>query len=106
VGEAGSGSEMSGGEDGPVYDLIDLETGMLAGTIRGDGVVVTGDPRVKERVAKAFDQEVMVRDGDLAEELGICFLDVQTLLPGDAGHAEVVIQNLGRLAGYLPRRRE
>ncbi len=97
---------MSGVEDVAVYELIDLETGLVAGLIRSDGLVVSGDRRVRERVAEAFALEAMVRDGELVEDLGICFVNIQTLHPGDAGHADVVIQNLGRLAGYLPRRRE
>lgn len=96
---------MSGDEDRAVYDLIDLETGMVVGAIRGDGVVVAGDDRVRDRVTGALAREVMVRDGELVEALGVCFLDVLTLRPGDAGHTVIVIQNLGRLAGYLPRRR-
>src|SRR5215218_5037633 len=95
---------MSGADDTAVYDLIDLETGSVAGTMRGDGVVVAGDRRVRERVARAFAHEVMVRDGEMVEDLGICFLGVQTLRPGEAGHTEIVVQNLGRLTGYLPCR--
>jgi hypothetical protein len=96
---------MSEDEVLAIYDLIDVETGSVAGAIRGDGVVVTGDGRLRDRVADALAHEVMVRDGDLVEELGVCFLDVETLCPGETGHVEIVIRNLGRLAGYLPRRR-
>lgn len=105
MGVAGYGSEMSGVEDAAVYELIDLETGLVAGLIRSDGVVVSGDRQVRERVAGVLAREAMVRDRELVEDLGVCFLDVQTLQPGDAGHAELVIRNLGRLAGYLPRQR-
>jgi hypothetical protein len=96
---------MSDAEKASVYDLIDLETSLIVGQMREDGSLVSGDPVVRERVGRAFARELMVRDGELVEDLGVCFADVETLFPGDPDHALVIIQNLARLAGYLPRRR-
>jgi hypothetical protein len=96
---------MSEAEKASVYDLIDLETGLIVGQMREDGSLVSGDLVVRERVGRAFAQELMVRDGELVEDLGVCFADVETLFPGDPGHARGIIQNLARLAGYLPRQR-
>jgi hypothetical protein len=106
VGGAECGYGMCGSEHEVLYELVDLESGLIAGVMRGDGVLVDGDDRVRELIARAFAQEAMVRDGRLVEELGVCFIDVETLRPGDPGHAKIVLQNLGRLAGYLPRPRQ
>jgi len=96
---------MSDAEKASVYDLIDLATGLVVGQMREDGSCVSGGQQVRDRLGRAFARELMVRDGEIDEELGICFAQVETLYPGDPGHAPVVIQNLARLAGYLPQRR-
>ena len=85
------------------YDLIDLETGAVVGQVTAAGEVIAEDARVSERVSRAFARELMVRDGDLVEELGVCFADVVMLCPGQPGHGEAVLRSLARLAGYLPR---
>ncbi|MEA2529968.1 MAG: hypothetical protein QOG89_1612 [Thermomicrobiales bacterium] len=89
-----------------LYDLIDLETGMVVGRVTGAGDVISGDAQVTERVTHAFAREVMVRDGELVEELGICFANVETLYPGQPGHEAAVLRYLGKLSGYLPQVRD
>jgi hypothetical protein len=87
------------------YDLIDLETGLTVGQLTAAGEVVAGSADVRERVARAFRRELIVKDGELVEELGVCFAGVEVLRPGDPNHAATVVRNLGRLAGLLPCRR-
>lgn len=84
-------------------DLVDLETGEVVGRLLPDGRVRSGDPAVVARVAQAFAREVLVRDGQIVEELDVCFADVETLRPGDPRHAGIVLRNLALLAGLLPR---
>jgi len=85
-----------------IYDLIDLETGLIVGQIKATGEVESASAKIDERVTRAFRQELMIKDGELIEELGVCFADVEVLRPGDPGHAQAVVRNLARLAGLLP----
>lgn len=87
------------------YDLIDLASGEIVGRLTASGKVLSASREVEERVARAFRQELMIKDGALVEELGICFADIEVLLPGEPGHAAAVVRNLGRLAGVVPRPR-
>jgi hypothetical protein len=88
-----------------IFDLIDLDTGSTVGQMSATGKVVSGSPEVKARIGQAFRQELTVKDGELVEELGVCFAGVEMLRPGDPHHAATVVRNLARLAGYLPRAR-
>lgn len=100
-----AGEGAGGGTSGPVYDLVDVEGGEVVGAVTADGVVVAGDPLVGERVRAAFARELLVREGALVEELGVCFAGVETLRPGEPGHARAVLTHLGVLAGVAARPR-
>jgi hypothetical protein len=97
---------MSDAEEAETYDLIDVETGRVVGRMRADGAVVAGGDRVRTLITEAFGRDLIVRDGEVIEELGVCFFDVETVRPGDPGHAAAVVRNLGALAGLLPRPRK
>jgi hypothetical protein len=86
----------------PTYDLVDLATGGRVGQLSDNGSLCVTDARVRARLLKAFHRELLVRDGEIVEELGVCFADVETLRPGDPGHREIVLRHLARLAGILP----
>ncbi|MGH2562139.1 MAG: hypothetical protein ACRDJH_24020 [Thermomicrobiales bacterium] len=88
-----------------VYDLVELATGNVVGEVTASGVVRADDPAVAARVRAAFGRELLVRDGAIVEELGVCFADVETVRPGDPEHARLVLMNLAALAGVLPRAR-
>jgi hypothetical protein len=85
-----------------LFDLLDLDSGLVVGQLDRAGHVVADDPLVGARVRAAFARELMVRDGEVVEELGVCFADVAMLRPDEPGHAAMVFHNLGRLAGCLP----
>jgi hypothetical protein len=86
----------------PVADLVDPVSGETVGWLLPDGKIVSDDPMVIVAVERAFRRELLVRDGELVEELGVCFADVETVRPGDSGHAALVRRNLLALTGYLP----
>jgi hypothetical protein len=77
-------------------------TGETAGYIDREGNTRATDPEVEERVRNAFDRELLVRDGDVVEELGICFDGVCSIGPGDPAHDALVLRNLGALTGLRP----
>ncbi len=90
------------GETVPVLDLLDPASGERVGQLRPDGEVVSADPAVVAAVERAFGRELLVRDGEVVEELGVCFADVVTVRPGEPEHAALVRRNLFALTGYLP----
>ncbi|HET8524433.1 MAG TPA: hypothetical protein VFL82_14450, partial [Thermomicrobiales bacterium] len=87
------------------YDLIDLETGVIAGQITDDGEVTSDRPDIIQRVTAAYQRELLVRDGDVLDELGVCFEGVETIAPGHPDHRRLVLTHLGQLAGVLPQPR-
>ena len=88
-----------------VYQLVDLATGKVVGELTARGDVRANDPAVAERVRSAFGRELLVRDGEVVEELGVCFADIETVRPGDPEHVRLVLVNLAMLAGVVPRER-
>lgn len=90
---------------GGEFELLSCQTGEIVGRLLADGSVVSDDPAVRQRVEAAFQRELLVRDGELIEELGVCFDGVETLRPGDPGHWRLVLRNLGILADVIPQRR-
>lgn len=84
------------------YPLIDLATDRVVGAIRRSGEVRSDDPEVIDRIDAAFRRELLTRNGEVIEELGVCYADVVTVLPGAPAHRDLVFRNLGLLAGYLP----
>jgi hypothetical protein len=97
---------VSGTNNEDEYDLIDLETGLVVGRISPTGTLSSASADVAERLARAFRQELMVKDGEVVEELGVCFADVTLLRPGEPEHATTVMRNLGKLAGVFPQIRD
>jgi hypothetical protein len=85
------------------YDLIDLETGAIAGQITDDGEVTSNRPEIVQRVADAYQRELLVRDGEVLDELGVCFEGIETIGPGHPDHPRLVLTHLGQLAGVLPQ---
>lgn len=85
------------------YDLIDLETGVVAGQITEDGDVTSNRPEIVQRVADAYQRELLVRDGEVLDELGVCFEGVETIAPGHPDHQRLVLTHLAQLAGLLPQ---
>lgn len=98
------GSETPGSRrDEPVwYDLIDPATEAIVGQVTRGGEVRSDDPEVVARVRRVFDRELLTRDSELAEELGVCFADIETVSPDDAGHHDLVFRSLGVLTGLIP----
>lgn len=85
-----------------VVDLVEPAGGRTVGRLLPSGEVVSNDPDVIAAVERAFRRELLVRNGELVEELGICFADVETVRPGDPRHFALVRRNLLALTGYLP----
>lgn len=96
---------MSGRIQTAGYDLVSCLSGDVVGRLLADGTVTSEDPVVSDAVKVAFSRELLVRDGELVEELGVCFDGVETLRPGDAGHWTLVLTHLGALAGVFAQRR-
>ena len=86
------------------YELVDWRTGAVVGRLRPDGTVLDASPAIARQVAAAFEREVLVRDGRVVEELGLCFADVETLRPGDPGHWQAVLTHLGALTDVIAQR--
>lgn len=84
------------------YPLIDLATDRVVGAIRRSGEVRSDDPEVVDRVRAAFRRELLTRDGEVIEELGVCYADVVTVAVGAPAHRDLVFRNLALLTGYLP----
>lgn len=84
------------------YALIDEATGRIAGAIRRDGEVRSDDPAVVDRIHAAFQRELLTRNGEVIEELGVCYADVVTLAPDAPAHRDLVFRNLALLTGYFP----
>lgn len=103
---------MSGSERKPArtshptwYDLVDPVTEQVVGQVTRHGDVRSGDPEVERRVRAAFDRELLTRDDEIAEELGVCFADIVAVLPDDDAHHDLVFRNLGALTGLVPAER-
>ena len=99
-----SGSEQPASRQSETtwYDLVDPATDRVVGQVRRDGAVRSDDPDVERRVRSVFNRELLMRDDVLAEELGVCFADIATVLPGDTSHHDLVFRNLGALTGLIP----
>jgi hypothetical protein len=87
------------------YDLVDPATDQVVGQVTRDGDVRASDPEVEQRVRAAFDRELLTRNDELAEELGVCFADIVPVLPNDDAHHDLVFRNLGALTGLIPTER-
>ncbi len=97
-----SGNDRKTTNDDGRYVLQDEITGGTAGYIDREGNTRATNPEVEERVRNAFDHELLVHDGDVVDELGICFDGVCSIGPGDPAHDALVLRNLGALTGLRP----
>jgi hypothetical protein len=97
---------VSGGENPASeptwYDLVDPASDRVVGQVTRDGRVRADDPEIARRVRAAFDRDLLTRDGEVAEELGVCFADIATVPPDDAAHHDLVFRNLGLITGLVP----
>jgi hypothetical protein len=100
-----SGTEPTRASDQGWYDLVDPATDRVVGQVTRDGRVRSDDGEIARRVRAAFDRDLMTRDGEVAEELGVCFADIATVGPDDTAHHDLVFRNLGLLTGLVPSRR-
>jgi hypothetical protein len=101
-----SGSETPPASEAIWYDLVDPATERVVGQVTRDGQVRADDPEVARRVRAAFARDLMTRDDEIAEELGVCFADIATVRPDDEGHHDLVFRNLGLLTGLVPAKRQ
>jgi hypothetical protein len=102
-----SGSERNTGRasHNTWYDLVDPVTEQVVGQVTRQGEVRSDDPDVERRVRAAFSRELLTRNDEVAEELGVCFADIATVGPDDAAHHDLVFRNLGALTGLIPAER-
>ena len=99
-----SGNEKQPTSDHEWYVLKDEMTDEPAGLIDADGNTRDADPETETRVRQAFNRELLVRDGEVVEELGMCFEGVCSIVPGDPEHDALVLRNLGALTGLRPEK--
>ncbi len=85
------------------YELIDPVTDRVVGHVTREGEVRSDDPAVELRVHAAFQRTLVMKDGVVAEELGVCFAGIETIVPGDPAHLDLVFRNIGLLTGLVPQ---
>lgn len=85
------------------FDLVDLASGRIVGQVTRNGQVRHAEPGITRRINAAFDRELMLRDEAIAEELGVCFSDVETVASDDGRHNDLIFRNLGLLSGLVPQ---
>ena len=84
--------------------LRDELTGEPKGYVNAHGETRDADAETRQRIAGAFSRELLVRDGEVVEELGMCFDGVCSIGPADPSHDALVLRNLGALSGLRPER--
>jgi hypothetical protein len=85
------------------YQLKDEMTDQIKGYITPSGETKETDAETTEKIRKAFDTELIVKENEVVEELGgVCFDGVCTITPNDPGHNMMVLRNLGALTGLRP----
>lgn len=77
-------------------------TDQPVGYIDEHGNTKDATPEAEERVRKAFDRDLLVKDGEMLDELGMCFDGVCAVRPADPEHDALVLRNLGALSGLRP----
>jgi hypothetical protein len=85
------------------YDLIDPVTDRVVAHVTREGDVRSDDPAVELRVRAAFQRALMMKDGAVVEELGVCFSGIDMIVPGDTTHSDLVFRNIGLLTGLVPQ---
>jgi hypothetical protein len=81
-------------------------TDNAVGYVDASGHTRDTDEEIAERVRNAFDTDLLVQEGEVVEELGMCFDGVCTIGPSDPAHDALVLKNLGALTGLCPERQE
>lgn len=99
-----SGNEQQQTDNHEWYVLKDELTDKPAGLIDADGNTRETDSETEARVRQAFNRELLVRDGEVLEDLGMCFDGVCSIGPSDPEHDALVLRNLGALAGLRPEK--
>lgn len=99
---SGSERQPRNDSDGVWYNLVDSASDRVVGRVSRDGNVRSDDADVVRRVTQAFDRQLLIRDNAIAEELGVCFANVEMVEPGQASHHDLVFRNLALLAGLIP----
>lgn len=84
------------------YILRDEATDQPVGYISDSGDTRDADAATTERVYRAFQTHLLVQDGNVVEELGMCFDRVCSIGPADPEHDQMVLRNLGALTGLRP----
>jgi hypothetical protein len=97
-----SGPEPNPASEPVWYDLVDPATDRVVGQLTRDGRVSSEDREIARRVREAFVRDLMTRNDEVAEELGVCFADIATVRPDEADHHDLVFRNLGLLTGLIP----
>lgn len=100
---------MSGNEPNPNHEwyvLKDEMTDEPAGLIDAHGNTREASPEIEARVREAFDRDLLVRDGEVLEDLGMCFDGICAVTPDDPEHDALVLKNLGALTGLRPEHRD
>lgn len=68
-----------------------------------DGETRATDAETAGKVREAFGKDLIVQQGEVAEELaGVCYDGVCTVGPADPSHNAMVLRNLGALTGLRP----
>jgi len=100
-----SGNDHQQSENHEWYVLKEELTDSPRGLIDIHGNTRETDADTAARVRQAYDRELLVRDGEVVEELGICFDGVCSIGPSDPQHDALVLRNLGALTGLRPEAR-
>lgn len=97
-----SGKEQSPLNDQEWYVVKDETTDESVGLIDTHGNTREMTAENQSRVQNAFKRELLVKNGEVAADLGMCFDSVCSVTPGDPQHDALVLKNLGALAGLRP----
>jgi len=85
------------------YQVRDEMTDEPKGYVSADGETRDMDEETVKTVQDAYARDLMLKDGEVVEELGgVCFDGVCTIGPADPEHNQMVLRNLGALTGLRP----
>lgn len=97
-----SGTDRNPASETDWFDLVDPATDRVVGQVTRRGQIRSDDAEIARRVRDAFARDLMTRDDEIAEELGVCFADIATIHADDDAHHDLVFRNLGLLTGLIP----
>lgn len=101
-----TGNDPKSAKNEEWYMLKDEMTDETVGSINASGETRNTDAETTERVTQAFNKDLLVRDGEVIEEFGICADGVCSIGPADPEHDQMVLRNLGALTGLRPEPRD